>query len=356
MYKQFVNPMEKIIFIGDLNKQTRTFQRYRAFKDLGYKMEKISSVPIGRIPDIGKKPSMIERIFNKLGYPLDITGANKTLIRLAQQWQPDIIWDEKALTLRPKTLKRIRNRFPKVKIVFYSEDDMYAKHNQSVYFVKSIPLFDIIFTTKSYNVKELSSLGAKKVIFVDKTFDVYTHRPISLSKDDYYKFGVDVGFIGTFEKERAEQMLFLAKNGIKIRVFGCGWEDWRGKHPNLQIMGKPVYGDDYIKAICATKINLCFLRKMNRDLQTDRTMEIPACGAFMLAERTEEHQRLFEEGKEAEFFDSKQELLEKIRYYLRHDEEREKIGWAGRKRCVESGYSHHKRLEYMMDQIKRLDP
>lgn len=355
MYKQFVNPMEKIIFIGDLNKQTRTFQRYRAFKDLGYRMEKLSSVPIGRIPDIAKKPGTIERIFNKLGYPLDVTRLNKALIRLAQQWQPDIIWDEKALMLRPKTLKRIRNQFPKMKIVFYSEDDMYAKHNQSVYFVKSIRLFDIIFTTKSYNVEELSSLGGKKVIFVNKAFDIHAHRPVSLSKNDYRKFGADVGFIGTFEKERAEQMLFLAENGIKVRVFGCGWEHWQNKHPNLQIMAKPVYGEDYIKAICATKINLCFLRKMNRDLQTDRTMEIPACAAFMLAERTKEHQRLFEEGKEAEFFASEQELLEKIRYYLKHDKEREKIGRAARKRCLEDGYSHHKRLQYMIDQIRRLD-
>ena len=45
--------------------------------------------------------------------------------------------------------------------------DMYAKHNQSAYLRKSFPLFDIIFTTKSYNVKELSGIGAKNVIFFD---------------------------------------------------------------------------------------------------------------------------------------------------------------------------------------------
>lgn len=80
-------------------------------------------------------------------------------------------------------------------------------------------------------------------------------------------------------------------------------------------------------------------------------MEVLACGAFMLAERTNEHLRLFEEGKEAAYFGSDSELLEKVRYYLEHEEERKTIGPAGRKRCLDSGYSHHERLKYMLSAI-----
>ena len=74
------------------------------------------------------------------------------------------------------------------------------------------------------------------------------------------------------------------------------------KYKNLKIHFTDVIGDDYRKTICSSKIVLGFLRKVNADTQTSRTFEIPACGGFMLMERTENQQRLFEEGKEAEYF------------------------------------------------------
>ncbi len=53
-----------------------------------------------------------------------------------------------------------------------------------------------------------------------------------------------------------------------------------------------------------------------------RTLEIPACGGFMLHERSDEVLELFEEGKDVACFSTPQELKEKINYYLNHEEER----------------------------------
>ena len=290
-----------ILFVGDLNEHTRSFQRFRALKEIEHKVMGLSFVPIGFKPGISKSDSIIDRICNKLGYPLDKMGVNKKIINHLGSQDFDLLWIEKGLMIRPSTLRQVKRLDPTTKIISYTEDDMFARHNQSAYYRGCLSLYDVVFTTKSYNShpEELPSLGAKRVVFVDNAFDKHTHRPLSLTEEDKTQFGADVGFIGTFEQDRAEKMLFLAKKGIPVRIWGNGWSGWVNKHTNLKVENQPIYGDDYIKAICATKINLCFLRKMNRDLQTARTMEIPACGAFMLAERTDEHQRLFEEDKEA---------------------------------------------------------
>ena len=54
------------------------------------------------------------------------------------------------------------------------------------------------------------------------------------------------------------------------------------------------------------------------------------------------------EGKEAEFFSSKDELIKKIDYYLKNEKERIKIAEAGRKRCQKSGYSNYTAVQNIL--------
>jgi hypothetical protein len=338
-----------ILFVGDLNPRSRSVQRRRALEECGHRVVAHSSVPSGVALDW--KPWLPWRLLWKAGLPPDLTATNAAIRRRVAGDAPDVLWIEKGNTVWPGTLAFVRRVSPRTRIVSYSEDDMFAGHNRSLFYRRGIGHYDVVFTTKSYNCRpsELPRLGARHVVFVDKAYDVHAHRPLRLDAADVGAYGADVSFIGSYERERAHSLQVLAESGITVRVWGAGgWKRRAGWHRNLRLEDQPLYGEAYAKALCASRISLCFLRKRNRDLQTDRTMEIPACAAFMLAERTSEHLRLFEEGREAAYFDGDEEMVGKARYYLERDDERVAIAAAARRRCVESGYSHHDRLRYML--------
>ena len=193
------------------------------------------------------------------------------------------------------------------------------------------------------------------MVFIGNSYDTVLHRPVKLSTEKKNKLGGAVGFIGTAESQRVNSISFLDSNNIDIKIWGDEWNKYAGIFSkNVNIAGPSQYAEKYVNIINSFDINLCFLRKINRDLQTTRSIEIPACGAFMLAERTNEHLELFKEGKEADYFSSDDEMLDKIKYYLKNKEKRNKIAKAGRERCIKSGYSNHDRMQQMINIINNL--
>jgi spore maturation protein CgeB len=74
----------------------------------------------------------------------------------------------------------------------------------------------------------------------------------------------------------------------------------------------------------------------------------------MLAERTPGQTAFFGEGREIGCFEGPDELAEKVRYFLEHEDEREAIREAGHRRCVESGYAYEGRMRDVLHQIQRL--
>ena len=343
----------KIVYVGALWEGSTCLHRMKALQDLGYNV-----VPIDTGPDHVrfKERKLRYRISGKLfrlgwdkfGHK-DLAGTNQSILNYVKSSIGlDILWIDKGLTIEPKTICEVKVKYPHCLIVGYSPDDMYARHNQSRQFLQHIHLYDVFFTTKSYGVNELKSLGCRRVEFIGNAFDSNTHRPITVTQEEREALGGPVGFIGQWEEDRASSMLYLAKTEIAVRVWGSSWGKCKYHHRNLKIENKSLWADSYSKAICSFDINLAFLRKINRDLQTTRSVEIPACGAFMLAERTDEHLALFAEGKEADFFSSDEELFDKVKYYLSNPEERRRIAAAGRERCLKGAYSNHDRLNQML--------
>jgi len=340
-----------LIYIGNGNEYTRSFMRFKVLNTLEYTIFEKSHLPVNNLGLIDK-PKIITRILHRLRLHQDSVGVNKWLLRKVKQKDNiDFIWIDGATNIYPWVLAKLKHINSKTKIIFFSEDDIIARHNTSHWFKLGLHNYDFIFTTKTFNINELRSIGAKQVELISDSYCEEIHHPITLTSKEKITYLADVSAIGAYEQARYESLLYIASNGIKVNVWGGGWEGCVNKHPNLEIQNKFLYNDEYSKAIRGSKINLNFLRKMNRDTITSRSIEIPACKGFMLAERTDRQKEIFNEGVEADYLSSDEELLKKIKFYLANDSKRIKIAENGFDKCINSKVSMKDVINKVIEKI-----
>ncbi|WP_197527716.1 CgeB family protein [Posidoniimonas polymericola] len=230
----------------------------------------------------------------------------------------------------------------------------------------SMQYFDLFITPKSYELDEYAKLG-KQVLYMPLGFCDQIHTPRQVPEASR----VDVGFIGSWEPRREHFMTQIVEQGSTAHIWGYGWDHvvdgrWslrrearlrrlnNGRATTIQInahladiiTSHEIYGDTYAECLSRSRISLGLLRTtLYPDQHTTRTFEIPACGSMLLAERTDEHKSFFEEGREADFFSSDEEMIDKVRFYSNNPEARDRIARNGRERCLNSGYSYFERLK-----------
>ncbi len=329
-----------ILFVSGSYPTKETHPMKLSLESLGAKVEEVHRWK-REVSHYKDDRSLVEKIFEKFKIPLDKDGANKDILSKIRNSSYDIVFVVKGNHIFPSTLSKIKKNYPNLKLINWSLDDMFAKHNRSFFYTLNLKKYDLVVSTKSYNLDEceLPSLGAKKILFQNNSFYQFDYIK-TIKRNKIYKY--DVCFIGTAEKQRFDSMNYLARNGIKVTIFGSGWEkrQFSEFHPNLTINAQNLDGKDYFEAIASSKISLCFLRKINRDRQTLRTVEIPSVGGFLLAEYSEEHASMFEDCHEASFFRTDDELFEKVNYYLENDALREKIAQKGKERAKSFNMIH----------------
>jgi spore maturation protein CgeB len=213
----------------------------------------------------------------------------------------------------------------------------------------SLPDWDVFFTTKTFNVPELRAVGVRNPRLIGKAFDPELHRPLepAAAGDDYERF--DLVFAGACERERLASLNALAEAGYSLVVYGgdMGGRRPQDVHPSI-VVRPPAFGEPYVQAPHHGKIALGFLRKINRDQITQRTMEIAASGRPMLAEKTAEHDEHFVDGVEYAGFRTDDELVALAEQNLKNDAARPELGRQARQRCLRSGYSTLDRAREMI--------
>jgi spore maturation protein CgeB len=237
-------------------------------------------------------------------------------------------------------------------VLNYNVDDPYGTRdaNNWMQYRRAVRAYDLVVVVRKENVEEARSLGARKVLMVFRSADEIAHAPIQLSEKERAKWTTDVLFVGTAFPERGPFFAKLVSYGVPLSIYGHHWEklkEWKTIRPywkGLSLVEKYTYA----AAIVAAKVNLGLLSKGNRDLHTQRSLEIPALGGLFCAERTEEHLALYEEDKEAVFWSSAEECAAKCRALLADEAWRRSVAENGRRRYLKNGWTNEKVAERIL--------
>jgi spore maturation protein CgeB len=233
--------------------------------------------------------------------------------------------------------------------VHFTPDPAFTFH-KSAHFRQSLPLYDYTISTKSFEINHYSNyLPKERVIFASQGFNPQSHFPVS----DFHKKNNGVLFIGHHEKQREPILQKLINKNIPVTLAGIKWEKFAHKNsnnPNLNYLGKGVYGAQYAEAISSHYFAWGALSKWIPELHTTRTFEIPACGTALITERNSETTRFFNED-EAIFYDSADEMIEKIKYYQNHLHDLENLTKKGTHRVYNDGRDYKSILQSMLKQM-----
>jgi glycosyltransferase involved in cell wall biosynthesis len=335
----------RILYIGQTWRGGTCNHRKQALIDLGHEIIEFDTSEYTKHSN-----KIVMSLAHRWNRGMPVSNLNRDLCDFVSKGigKFDYVWVDKGKWIYPETLNVLKSS-THGKLIHYTPDAQIVI-NKSRFFKQSLDVYDVLFTTKPFELNLYREMGAKNIHLVNQSYDRRILKPINLSSKQIQVYGSDVGFIGHCQKHYAAKLKTITTISGNVKVWGPGWKKYKryNNWVNSIFNGDGVWEGDYAIAINAADIGLCLLSKSIPETTTTRTFEIPACRTFMLAERTDEHLSFFEEGKEAEFFSTDEELKEKIKFYLKNEDTRHKIAKAGYQRCIRSGYDNHSEMQKIL--------
>ena len=218
--------------------------------------------------------------------------------------------------------------------------------------------FSYVTTSDIDGVRRFRKAGYDNAIYSPFACNIEVNRKRESSKI------YDVSFVGGYHPHREWYINHLRKSGIEVNVWGNGWKDGRIDQDRMvdvfnqsrinlnlsnSISWEPRFMLWSFRRIGSLRALIYSFRSfINNDMKSReqvkaRHFEINACGAFQLSYYVKGLEHCFQPEKEIKLYNSPRDLVNKIRYYLKHEDEREFIARCGLKRTLED-HSMQKRF------------
>lgn len=117
---------------------------------------------------------------------------------------------------------------------------------------------------------------------------------------------------------------------------------------NIRKMGYADYQKEVPLIFRSSKINLNITSKTIESGIPQRIFDILSCGGFCLTNYQPEIAEYFEDGVDLVMYTGMEDLLEKVKYYLGHEEERQQIAENGYRKVMEN-FEIRDRVKEMME-------
>lgn len=226
----------------------------------------------------------------------------------------------------------------------YSTDDPWNRLSRADWFLRALPQYDIVATPRTANMDDLGGLGCRDVRYLPFGYDDQAHAPPAGPVDAQSH---DLLFVGGADPDRVNFVRGLRQAGLSPALVGSYWD----RYPGVRSSWLGSQAPDAIRGLtAAAKVNLCLVRRENRDGHVMRSFEIAATGGCILAEDTTEHRHLFgAEGEAVVYFNTPQDAAARARKLLANPVERACLARAAQSRITEGGHSYRDRLQTMLD-------
>ncbi|AJY77428.1 spore maturation protein cgeB [Paenibacillus beijingensis] len=284
---------------------------------------------------------------------LSLTNALQPVAQQAASLRPDAVIVLDGLQFPTKQVDAIRALGIKT-AVWFTDDPYYTDVTKNL-----APHYDYVFTLEKQCVEFYMRNGCVNVHYLPFAAYLNDFRPrnppLSLRKE--------ISFIGSAYWKRVEFFNqisnYLAMRDISIS--GLWWE--RLRHFNL-LKSKIKPGHwmgplETAEAYNASKIVINMHRAHDDDSYNSnkehiaavspnpRTFEISACATLQLTDIRDDLASFYTPGVELVTYSSPSEMIEKIEYYLHHEEERREIAMRGMYRTMRE-HTYPRRLEQML--------
>lgn len=264
-------------------------------------------------------------------------AVSKLLLSHVKIYKPDILFIVPALNEIPIFILRYITKYTNTITIAWNTDD---DRRWNSYSEKRAPFFDIMLTTYESAYDSAREHGHTNVFLTQWAANPKFQRPLYLPKK------YDASFIGIAYDDRPEYIQTLLDAGFNIKFGGKNWNQY---FENTQ----ENFSQDEINLITSqSKISLVFSKGCGSNLKQikGRVFESPAYKVCTFIEDTPGLERFFVPGKEIVVFYDKQDLIEKMCYYLSHHAERERIAEAGYRR-VQTNHLYEHRLRPVIEQL-----